>query len=113
LPPNGGGSAIFLQTARSIAQDQSLGQTAILKKLNTVDIFQRAAEIAAEKEAIRHTEFEALAEQREKEIKADFDAQLVKLAEGAEKQTQAPQRELSDQLADAETPRTSGRGREQ
>jgi hypothetical protein len=87
LPPNGGGSAIFLQTARSIAQDQSLGQTAILKKLNTVDIFQRAAEIAAEKEAILQTEFEALAEQREKEIKANFDAQLVKLAEGAEKQT--------------------------
>ena len=43
-------SAIFLRTARAVAQEESLGQTAILQRLNTVEIFRRAAQVTDEKE---------------------------------------------------------------
>jgi hypothetical protein len=43
-------SLIFLRAARAIAQDESLNQTAVFRRLNTVELFKRAAEIADERE---------------------------------------------------------------
>lgn len=95
-------SVLFLQTARSIAQEQSLGQTAILKKLNTVELFQRAAAVAEEKEALRRIEFEADAAERAEAQQAAFDAELVRVAEAAERRIGAVQTELEAQVADTE-----------
>jgi hypothetical protein len=56
-------SAIFLQTARFVAQNESLGQTAILQRLNTVEIFKKAAEVAEQKDRERAIETDRAVEE--------------------------------------------------
>ena len=47
-------SAIFLRTARSIAQDELLNQAAIFRRLNTAELFKRAGEITEQREREQH-----------------------------------------------------------
>lgn len=59
----------FLQTARSMAKDESLGQAAVLRKINLADIFQDAAEAAGQREAANQLRIKEL-EERIRELEA-------------------------------------------
>jgi hypothetical protein len=61
----------FLQTARAMARDESLGQSAVLKELNPADIFQNAARVAEQDELAKERRIAQL-EERIRELEASI-----------------------------------------